>query len=391
MRVLLSVGLIISFFACNGKNKDYYAEAEATLKDKIIIIADSLMHQVPLTVTDKFCERSAGTKNDYYSEGDYWWPDPQNPEGAYVKRDGLSNPDNFIQHRLYMHRLSNITGTLASAYLITGNDEYVMAANRHFQAWFIDSLTFMNPSLNYSQAIKGVATGRKVGVIDGIHLVEVARAMEVFKESDKFPEQDYLKYQQWFGTFLSWLVNHPFGIEEMKAKNNHATTWVLQVAVFARFTENEEVLKFCKDRFVNVLLPGQMEVDGSFPLELKRTKPYGYSLFNMDAMAMICQILSDNDTDLWNYSTGNGKTIKKGIEFIYPFVEDKSKWPYQKDVMYFENWPIAHPFLLLASEAYHEEKYYNTWKKLDHFPDTYEVIRNLPVRNPLIWFNKRIK
>ena len=142
---------------------------------------------------------------------------------------------------------------------------------------------------------------------------------------------------------------------------------------------------------MNVLLPGQMEADGSFPLELERTKPYGYSLFNLDAMAMICQILTDAKTDLWNYSTGDGKSIQKAVEWIYPFVTDKGAWPYQKDVMYFERWPVAHPFLILAAQAYHEDKYFNTWKKLAHFPDTYEVVRNLPVRNPLIWLNKKTK
>jgi hypothetical protein len=155
-------------------------------------------------------------------------------------------------------------------------------------------LTLMNPSLNYSQAIKGIATGRKVGVIDGIHLIEVARAIDVFRESDIFPEQDYQHYKRWFNKFLSWLINHPFGIEEMNAGNNHATAWVLQTAVFAKFTQNKEVSEFCKNRFMSVLLPGQMAADGSFPLELERTKPYGYSLFNLDAMAMICQVLSDN-------------------------------------------------------------------------------------------------
>jgi hypothetical protein len=76
---------------------------------------------------------------------------------------------------------------------------------------------------------------------------------------------------------------------------------------------------------------------------------------------------------------------------MYAFVADKSKWPYHKDVMYFEDWPVAHPFLLFSAEAYRKDKYFNMWKKLEHFPDTYEVVRNLPVRNPLIWFNKKTK
>ena len=44
-------------------------------------------------------------------------------------------------------------------------------------------------------------------------------------------------------------------------------------------------LGVCRDRFKTVLVPNQIAADGSFPLELRRTKPYGYSLFNLDAFA----------------------------------------------------------------------------------------------------------
>ena len=40
--------------------------------------------------------------------------------------------------------------------------------------------------------------------------------------------------------------------------------------------------------YLDVLLPGQMAPDGSFPKELARTKPYSYSIFNFDAMTMLC-------------------------------------------------------------------------------------------------------
>ena len=36
----------------------------------------------------------------------------------------------------------------------------------------------MTPALRYAQAIQGRVTGRGTGIIDTIHLVEVARALE---------------------------------------------------------------------------------------------------------------------------------------------------------------------------------------------------------------------
>ncbi len=76
-------------------------------------------------------------------------------------------------------------------------------------------------------------------------------------------------------------MTHKYSNDEMNARNNHATCWVMQVAAFARLTGDQEILDFCRKRYREVLLPNQMATDGSFPEELKRTKPYGYSLFNL--------------------------------------------------------------------------------------------------------------
>jgi hypothetical protein len=128
-----------------------------------------------------------------------------------------------------------------------------------------------------------------------------------------------------------------------------------------------------------------MATDGSFPEELRRTKPYGYSLFNLDAMTMVCLILTDNSHDLINYTTSDGKTLKKGIEFLYPYVADKGKWTYPHDVMYWDEWPVAHPFLVIGAREFGMKSWFETWMSLVHFPEVEEVIRNLPVRNPVIW------
>jgi hypothetical protein len=103
-------------------------------------------------------------------------------------------------------------------------------------------------------------------------------------------------------------------------------------------------------------------------------------------MTTICQTLSNAKDDLWQYETPDGKSIRKGIAYLYPFIKDKSKWPFAKDVMYWENWPIAQPFLVFGAVAFKQNGWLNRWKNLDHSPAVEEVIRNLPVRNPLLWY-----
>lgn len=388
---ILLVSLVV---ACsvnkNAKQTDpayFNSEIKEILKNEILEESAWALQEKPVTVTDASSIRSAGGIHDFFSEGDYWWPDPKSVDSPYIQRDGLTNPGNFIAHRLAMIRFSRIVGTLVSAYQITGEEKYLQQAIKHCMAWFVNAETKMSPHLLYAQAIKGRATGRGIGIIDTIHFIEVVQALIVMQESKAMDLTALASIRKWFEEYLQWLTTHQYGKDEMNAENNHGTCWVMQVACFASFTKNEKLLAFCRDRYKNVLLPKQMAADGSFPRELKRTKPYGYSIFNLDAMATICQLLSTRDDNLWNFETVDDKSIKKGIEFLYPFIENKNKWPYQKDVMYWEEWPVAQPFLLFGANAYKNKTWLNTWKQLNHAPKVEEVLRNLPVRHPLLWIN----
>lgn len=362
-------------------------DVEATLRPYVLKEAAWAVSQQPITVTAETSPRSVGGKHDFYSEGDYWWPDAANPGGPYVQKDGLSNPQNFTAHRLAMIRFSRIIGALASAYKITHDDKYVKQSLLHIRAWFANPETLMNPNLQYAQAIKGVVTGRGIGIIDTIQLMEVVQGIIAMENSAAMDQQTLTATKAWFTGYLNWLSTHAYGKDEMNAKNNHGTCWVMQVACFARFTGNNSLLAFCKTRYKEVLLPSQMAADGSFPLELKRTKPYGYSIFNLDAMAAICSILSTPGDNLWDYETPDGRSIKRGLEFLYPFFNDKNRWPYPHDVVYWDNWPVAAPSLIFGALAFQNEDWLATWQKLDHDPQEPEVIRNLPIRHPLIWLN----
>ncbi len=387
---IISIGLIITMLctvtATAQEGKAVARQVRQLLEKETIQRAEAALEAVPVTVTATRAERSLGGIHDFYSEGDYWWPDPQNPDGPYIRRDGETNPDNFTAHRKAMIRFSQIVGDLTSAWLLTGESKYTDAVMKHLRAWFIDPATLMNPNLLYAQAIKGVATGRGIGIIDTIHLIEVVQSLRIMEEKGIINKEDLKALKLWFTDYLTWMSTHRYGVSEMNAKNNHGTCWVMQAAAFALFTDNEEMIRFCTERYKTVLLPGQMATDGSFPLELERTKPYGYSLFNLDAMATICQLLTTGQEDLWNY-TVDGKSIDKGIAWLFPFVKDKGKWKKQPDIMFWEEWPVAHPFLLFGVLHHFNSTYLETWVRLEHFPTNEEVVRNLPIRHPLLWIH----
>jgi hypothetical protein len=353
--------------------------------DRILKAGQKYLHEPPLTITAYPSPRSAGGPHEYFSEGDYWWPDPENPDGPYIQRDGMSNPDNFVAHRQALIRLSVIVPALASAYQITHKGKYAAQAAKHLKAWFLDEKTRMYPHLKYAQAIKGRVTGRGTGIIDTLHLVEVAVAIPALERSRALRTAEWQGIKTWFREYLEWMTTHPYGIEERDARNNHATCWILQVAAFAQLVGDQEKLDHCRKRFKEILLPGQLAADGSFPEELRRTKPYGYSLFNLEAMAGICQLLSTTQDDLWNYQLDDGRCMRKAMEFMFPFIADKSRWPHLPDVAYFECWPVRQASLLFAGMAFKEPKYIQLWRELDADPTQAEVIRNFPIRQPSLW------
>ncbi len=415
---LLSITLSSAVSEKPGHDK-WMKKAIGVLSASVMKEADWALLQNPETVTASRAVRSAGGVHDFFSEGDYWWPDPRHVDSPYIQRDGMTNPDNFVDHRRAMIRFSRVMGALASAYLINQDERFAQQAFRHARAWFMDDETLMSPHLRFAQAIKGRFTGRGIGIIDTIHLLEVARALQVLENSRAALKGDYIIFRNWFADYLVWLTTHPYGLDESRALNNHGTCWTLQVAGFADFTRNDSLLQVCRERYKNIHLPGQMAVDGSFPRELARTKPYGYSLFNLDAMVMICQVLGNTAREeaqgtrqeaqgkrgkargtkeeargtrhkegLWNFRIEGDRSIRKGVDFLLPFVRDKKSWPYKQDVMYWDDWPIAHPFLLFSAVAFKDESIFQTWAALNHEPETGEVIRILPVRHPLIWLKE---
>ena len=98
---------------------------------------------------------------------------------------------NFNTHRLLLIRLSIQMPALAAAWLLTKRKDFAAHAAAHLRAWFIEPATRMNPNLQYAQAVHGVTTGRSWGIIDTLHLVEVAQAAIVLHNGGAISASDW--------------------------------------------------------------------------------------------------------------------------------------------------------------------------------------------------------
>lgn len=355
-------------------------------RQEVLRKAQEALAHPPRPITDYSAAMSEGGIHDYYSNGDYWWPNPDTADGLpYVRRDGESNPHNFKAHRDCVALLNAAVADLASAWRMTGDNRYAQAAARYLQMFFLDEATRMNPSLSYAQAIPGVCTGRGIGIIDTIHLTDVPFAVRVLADSPAMDAETRRGLTKWFADYLGWMCTHPYGVAERRERNNHGVGWFMQAAVFAAFTDDRDMCAFCRRAYKEDLLPRQMAPDGSFPLELARTKPYNYSIFVLELMTALCQVLSTPQDNLWEFTLSDGRGIRRGMEFIYPYLKDKSAWPYAADVQHFDGYPVRISMLLFAADGLHDEKYATLWESLPASSPDREVRRNCIVRRPELW------
>jgi alpha-galactosidase len=361
-------------------------DVAASDRNRILKAADNALQLEPVTITKFRAKLSEGGPNDFYSNGDYWWPDPAKPDGLpYIQRDGESNPNNFNDHRRCVNQLRDAVAALGAAYEITKDERYAAKAAELLKVFFLVPETRMNPRLDCAQAIPGRTPGRGTGIIDTLHLAEVPVAIEAVQKSPAFSAEVLKGLKEWFRDYAEWMTTSKNGKEEAAAKNNHAVAFYLQLAVFARFTGDAEKLAECRRQFKEVFIAKQMAADGSFPAELRRTKPYGYSIFQLDNMATLCQVLSTRQENLWLYALPDGRGMRQALAYLYPFLADKTNWPLKPDVQAWEAWPARQPCLLFGGLALGENEYLELWQKLPADPADPEVRRNMAVTQPLLW------
>src|SRR5260370_34775191 len=79
--------------------------------------------------------------NDYYSEGPYWWPDPANPNGPYIRKDGERNPNRFLGNRNDLGSMCEAVLSLGMGALVLKGPKDAQPAYQALHVWVIDLKT----------------------------------------------------------------------------------------------------------------------------------------------------------------------------------------------------------------------------------------------------------
>ena len=299
---------------------------------KLLNDADQALQAPIVAVTHKSSLLPpSGNKHDYFSLSPYWWPDPSKPNGLpYIRRDGQTNPES--KRDLDQPRVAQMgynVQTLALAWYFTRDEKYAARAALQLRTWFLDSATRMTPHLRFSQLVRGNPEERGSGIIDTRWFIEAVQAAGLIEGSNSWSAADKAALQQWFQTYLNWLLTSPNGAHERAARNNHGSWYAAQTAAYSRYTGDtarvRNIVESARER-----IGWQIKPDGSQPIELERTRSMHYSGFNIEALSRLAEIGRTMNVDLWNYTAPTGGSLRLAIDHLARYIASSEKWPGQQ-------------------------------------------------------------
>ena len=357
--------------------------------DRIMEAAKESLTRSPVTISKLPCSRSPGTPNDYYSEADEYWPDSSNPAAPYVQREGLPNPDAFTAHRDALLSFCISVPVLTAAFVLTKEARYAQQAVVHLRAWFLDPAARMTPNILYGQTILPAKTGRPDGVIEAVHLAEVAICLPFLENFEGFAEADRAAVRKWFADYFEWLNSSRLAGLARDTKNHLGAAWLLQASAIAHlYPEDDARLTALRHQFKSSTIRAQINADGTFPHELTTRNPYRNTLFVLDMMAGICLLLSTRFEGVWDYELQDGPGMRTVMARLFPYIRDRGTWAYPADAEYFNDLPLRRPALLFAARAYTRPEYAELWKKLPPDTSIAALQRTFPIRQPLLWVTR---
>lgn len=295
---------------------------------QLMRMVEPLLETAPLSVMDKKATPPSGDKHDYFSIGNYTWPNPDTADGIpYVRRDGYRNPE--AQDATYDKRHFNLTvlrvNLLSLAWFHTRDERYAAKASELLRVWFLDAGTRMNPNLNHAVSQPGVHDGHYLGIIETASLTEMVDHVRLLALSESWSAEDDAGLKRWFADFTTWLLESDFGKEEAAAENNHATWHAAQVAVYSLYTGHGNRVKLALDR-VRAQVGRQIAEDGSLPREMNRNRSFMYSIYGLRPFAVAADCAVFAGEDLWGYESPEGRSIRRAVDFIAPYLSGEKTW-----------------------------------------------------------------
>lgn len=339
--------------------------------EALIKRADKALEAGPFSVTNKTKVPPSGDKADYYSIGPYWWPNPKKKSGLpYIRKDGEVNPERNDESfdSVRFNNFARSVETLSLATFFSEEQRYADHAAELIRHWFLNPKTKMNPNLNFAQAIPGKTDGRGIGIIDSYRFVKVIDSIGILHENGAITDTEWAALRDWFAEYALWMIRSDNGKDERKANNNHGTYYDAQLMAFSAFAGDFGAVKFFLKGVREARIPAQINSKGQMPLELKRTRPFHYTAFNIHAFFDIADVAECVGEDIWNYKAKKGQGLYEAMSYQTQYVGKLGTWPF--DEIKAINPKGFYNNLARAQHAYNDPKFE---QGADYYRDQYKT------------------
>lgn len=270
-----------------------------------------------------------GDPRNYVSQGPYWWPDPEKPDGLpYLRRDGEVNPEILDTDLNTLRWFCTRLPLLVFYGRAMDSQPHLDFAGRMLRTWFLDEETKMLPHLQFAQRIPGRCEGRGIGLIDTTRFCYVLDAVTQLGVQPGWGRAELAGLKDWFDALLTWFLESDHGRDEVGQHNNHGSWYDAQVVAYACFTGREDVVRRHIDAHWETRVMSQIEADGSQPHELARKLSFNYCTFNLLAFSVTAQLASRLGIALWD--SAPGQKLVQAIDWMLPFYIGEKDWRWEQ-------------------------------------------------------------
>ena len=288
-------------------------EIEPVYKNHILLEADGALDSKLVSIAhNEWKQKFNVSPNEYVSLSTYYWPDPNNPDGKYIKKPEINNDKYKYSDRKYIDIILNKIQYLALAYKISNNQAYADKGIKFIKCFFLNSKTHMIPRLSHSGIIlkdqsKNSFTTHGC-IVDTNSFYILGDLVEIiFNNSKLDTDRSKNAMMLWFKNISDWFLYSDYGIKAQARTNNWITSYYVQVLSYLYASGQTELCKkIFEDNFERILIT-QIEYDGTQPYEQDRANPIHYSNYNLHLLTRLGLIGKKYNIDMWSYKTSSGK------------------------------------------------------------------------------------
>lgn len=294
--------------------------------------ANNILNKKPISITEKTISIS-GDIHNFESISTYFWPNPEDPQGPYICKDGIVNPETKLYDEIRLSEFCKRLKFLSIAYYLTRDECYYNSFIKQIKVWYLNKDTKMNPNFEYAQIIPRINNnhGQPHGIISAYVMNDAIEAIRLINSVKTIEKNTLKEIVLWFHQFLNWLNNSNMAQKEALQNNNHGIAIDVLKLNIALFVNDYKTANKITTSFYSTRLKKQIDYQGRQISELKRTKAFMYSIYNLMHIIDFCYI--QESIGNFYYRT-NHEIIDQAVIFLNQYIGNRQKFPYQE----IDNW-----------------------------------------------------